>query len=570
MVVDASDVEPANPVAPSYESSATEAKWAVEETKAEAVNAAAAADSPAKSAVEVLPVAAAPPPASAPPAVTVAQGAKSPATAAPPPATATAAEEAKAAMQAAEAEAEAKAEAEARATYAALLRRATDAQAQFGAMAGAELLFGLSGLPPERWGISKSQVEEVVAAVSAAQDAGEIANYTPPGLPPYPQEVFDDRKRGPNMHQVNAAVVKPHTQSAATGMVPFLSWALMHNWDTVGLPCEVFISHAWDEPFYEFAARVLAEWPDDCKGAYICTLSNPQNVDIGALLGDTVDTSPFFRILHSPTAPPKELIMVANSRVAIHTRLWCVLEAHEAKLERIRISGPAREMLTGPRAGSFNAQYEAAIKELETSESKLSSMSLNADGEVPQGWVPPGGVQDVQDLPKYDNMTPSDAAKYQQSKAKAEPLHRSRHIMSSIEQHIRSLTRSLNDLISSSDVEMVDLQNARCSYVTDERMIRAHIAGNEASIQALVSRLIREQLEGITNDFKSRASNVSQQASRREREALDAEQVCRDLHYKYSSGRLGHRKACGSCPDGVMHHNASIWACDSCGDYEWE
>ena len=29
---------------------------------------------------------------------------------------------------------------------------------------------------------------------------------------------------------------------------------------------------------------VLAAWPDECAGAYICCLSNPQNLDITAVL----------------------------------------------------------------------------------------------------------------------------------------------------------------------------------------------------------------------------------------------------------------------------------------------
>ena len=70
---------------------------------------------------------------------------------------------------------------------------------------------------------------------------------------------------------------------------------------------------------------MLAEWPDDCAGAYICSLCNPQNLDIGKLLGGAaagVEDSPFYRVIHHEPAP-RELLMVANSITAIHTRLWC-------------------------------------------------------------------------------------------------------------------------------------------------------------------------------------------------------------------------------------------------------
>ena len=108
-----------------------------------------------------------------------------------------------------------------------------------------------------------------------------------------------------------------------------MSYALGKNLRTGGLRIKLFFSHAWDEGVYELAAHALASWPEelsgDKHGAYICCLSNPQNLDITAVLNHP-DGSPFVRVLGAEP-PPQAMIMLANRNAAIHSRLWCVLEA---------------------------------------------------------------------------------------------------------------------------------------------------------------------------------------------------------------------------------------------------
>ena len=57
-----------------------------------------------------------------------------------------------------------------------ILHSAARRQWEKGDDAGAELLFGKSGLHPYYWGVSKAQLEECVDRVREAQDAGEIIN----------------------------------------------------------------------------------------------------------------------------------------------------------------------------------------------------------------------------------------------------------------------------------------------------------------------------------------------------------------------------------------------------------
>ena len=63
-------------------------------------------------------------------------------------------------------------------------------------------------------------------------------------------------------------------------------------------------------------------WPDELGGdecgAYICFLSNPQNLDIGTLVGSGVEASPFYRVLASTPTP--KVVMLANRNCAIHSR----------------------------------------------------------------------------------------------------------------------------------------------------------------------------------------------------------------------------------------------------------
>ena len=123
-----------------------------------------------------------------------------------------------------------------------------------------------------------------------------------------------------------------------------------------GLPCTLFFSHAWNEGIFEFIDYALREWPDDCEGAYICFLSNPQNLDIGKLLGDSINASPFYRVLVDRPRPRK-MIILSNSNVPIHTRLWCALEAWCCSQLGIplEISGDPLDLLTGARLGGMNA-----------------------------------------------------------------------------------------------------------------------------------------------------------------------------------------------------------------------
>ena len=213
---------------------------------------------------------------------------------------------------------------------------------------------------------------------------------------------------------------------------------------------------------------MLAEWPDDCAGAYICSLCNPQNLDIGQLLGGAaagVADSPFYRVIHHEPAP-RELLMVANSCTPIHTRLWCILEAHEAWLAaivRIRIGGSPHQLLTGDTAARFKAETDAAEREAADASAEAAALHQRAAGAGDDAttWAQ---LQQLQ--------TRIDEANQRALEAQAQVL-------------------------ALADDALIDLSRGQCSYEADATMIRAAVAGHEEDITALTARLIRERIRSF-------------------------------------------------------------------------
>jgi len=214
-----------------------------------------------------------------------------------------------------------------------------------------------TNLPPQFWGIGKSQLDEFVKQVRNAIQKGELSNPSKQdcldmGHPEryYDQKKFDSPSIGPNMHQVNAQFIVPRTKEGdAIHNICKLSYGCMVN-SKNGLLCDLFISHAWDEGLFEFAKPVLSAWPVHCHGAYICFLSNPQN--LLELIGKQIkspSSSPFYKVLENG---PSIVMMVPNSNTAIHSRLWCVYEAHCAVELQIPVSiaGDPMLMITDAKA----------------------------------------------------------------------------------------------------------------------------------------------------------------------------------------------------------------------------
>ncbi|CAJ1401015.1 unnamed protein product [Effrenium voratum] len=168
-------------------------------------------------------------------------------------------------------------------------------------------------IPAERWCITKTEFFTFVKDVLDVWSYGQL-----PDCPQRPNPSHNDRKRGPNLYQVNEHFVKPVTL-AAGGM----SYALMLHPE--GLPCHVFVSHAWAEGLFELGNNVRRAWPQvrGLLNMYLCLLGNPQNLDMERLLVSP-EHSPFAKALSHAS----HVLVIPNGHCSIYTRLWCVYEAY--------------------------------------------------------------------------------------------------------------------------------------------------------------------------------------------------------------------------------------------------
>ena len=347
-------------------------------------------------------------------------------------------------------------------------------QREAGGFEGAKHLFGPEGLPPELWGVSRPQLvafrDEVRRAVAKGRLRNEHA-HDPRHPFHYAPERFRDPEVGPNMYQVTEQVLKPRARARAG--LPGVSYAVEQNLEAGGLRCALFFSHAWSEGVYEFVENALAAWPDDLAecGAYVCFLANPQTLDISQLLGEEVQASPFYKVLSSRP----RVIMLANSHTPIHTRWWCVYEAHLAKQLSldVRLAGRPLQLLTGPLAERLRLKEDAAAKRATERLAEVRSAYGRARARS-------GGAALVA-------------------------------LVDALDEAEREVERAKLDVLLADDAALLDLGRAQCFSAADKARIEAEVRGHEGEVVALLASLIRDVVcEGADIDDVERvdARNV--------------------------------------------------------------
>eukprot|EP00928_Gymnodinium_smaydae_P083576 TRINITY_DN6681_c0_g2_i1.p1 TRINITY_DN6681_c0_g2~~TRINITY_DN6681_c0_g2_i1.p1 ORF type:complete len:589 (+),score=42.39 TRINITY_DN6681_c0_g2_i1:26-1792(+) len=163
---------------------------------------------------------------------------------------------------------------------------------------------------PSRWCINKRDLRQFRKVALAAVRKKFIT--------PSDEDMFNplDTRVGPSIVSVTEHLIKPITRTRGDA-----SWALMLHPD--GLPCDLFVTHCWQEGTFEFIDKVLFSWPYAARNAYCCMLSNPQNLDIGSMLSRP-DCSPFAEALRTARCT----LVVPNAHCSVYTRIWCVYEAY--------------------------------------------------------------------------------------------------------------------------------------------------------------------------------------------------------------------------------------------------
>ena len=167
-------------------------------------------------------------------------------------------------------------------------------------------------VPPQKWCITRSELEEFVRIVHSAWRSGQIPMSQPNVL-------HWDPEHGPNLYDVNTCVVKPMTLAAGGA-----SYALMKH--PQGLDCEVFVSHSWHGGIFHLRRGIRLAWPRVYRrrNLYCCLLSNPQNLDLDEFIGGPLSESAFALALKAAS----HLLVVPNPSIGVYSRLWCVFEAY--------------------------------------------------------------------------------------------------------------------------------------------------------------------------------------------------------------------------------------------------
>lgn len=347
-----------------------------------------------------------------------------------------------------------------------LFSQAEERQKASGGTAGAEFLH--TELPAEYWGVSRQQLQGFAEEIrkmlrTGSHPAGyQLRNMSKDeckrrGIPHYKDAKFADLKVGPNMYQVNEGVVKPATlQADSLHGIPCLSYAVKQN-SELGLLCDLFASHAWSEGVFELTDTLIDCWPEKARGVYICVLSNPQNMDsLIARLVQSPRDSPFYRVLVSR---PSKMLMVANSNVPIHSRLWCVYEAHCARTMGISVAVVGDPAHFATKAGASKAANRAIQDAVHARRKELAINEAMEDAAADMDILAAGMY-----LTRYRKMEKRAA------RANAAAM--------------KKMQRAL------------DVRKAQCSHPRDGEAIRSEVQGQTDEINAMICDLIvKDQLE---------------------------------------------------------------------------
>jgi hypothetical protein len=170
-----------------------------------------------------------------------------------------------------------------------------------------------------------------------------------------------------------------------------------------------------------------------------------------------------------------------------------VFEAHaacKAAVTHLQIAGQPHQLLTGARAATFQAETDAAEREVRAALIDAEAIAAQCSGEETQS-------SQIAALRRR-----LDAAKQRALEAQAR-------------------------ILALSDDDLIDLSRAHCSFDSDERLIRSAIAGSEPEVTALIARLIRACIHSFVNGRVTSADMKLDRAFRTFNEAYRVVSVAR-------------------------------------------
>lgn len=140
------------------------------------------------------------------------------------------------------------------------------------------------------------------------------------------------------MRDIVEKILVDHCNKAGT------CYALSKN--PKGLRANVFVTHAWDEPFADFVESIIVAFHTDVAkpNLWICAFALKQGskTDIADLINQpALHESPFVQALRATDT----LLVVRNPTADLYSRIWCICELIYAKQfgmfpHKVRVAGP--------------------------------------------------------------------------------------------------------------------------------------------------------------------------------------------------------------------------------------
>ena len=157
------------------------------------------------------------------------------------------------------------------------------------------------------------------------------------------------------------------------------------------------------------------------------------------------------------------LLQLANSSLAIHSRWWCIFEAHVAVqcALSVCIAGRPLQLLTGSLKDTLQLKESAVMRVQQDTEKEVRDIAAR-------------GVASPILTSLLDQMH---QAKQEEAQAKL-------------------------DVLVAKDSELIDLDRAECFSAADKKMILKEVDGHQGAIVALIASLIRDvTCDGIEADI---------------------------------------------------------------------
>jgi len=229
--------------------------------------------------------------------------------------------------------------------------------------------------------------------------------------------------------------------------------------------------------------------------AYICFLSNPQNLNISSLLA-SIETSPF-NVALERMPKPGCMIMVPTVNQPIHDRLWCVFEAYVALSKDIPIKIAGSPELLAVDRDAAAMQSSRMQQEIEAEAETTAEANRQLEEQVKDASCRNGAsafcvlllLLCLKRIAAEGFITTIETIIHvERGIAIGLIAFVAIGVLGAIAAHHRRIVgKRLQECI---DGRLIDIRQAKCTSDADKQRIHEAIRGNEDRINAMLGRCI--------------------------------------------------------------------------------